>query len=158
MASMKTRALQRYWLKLQINRTQISNDRQNAVLYSLSCYAIFVWFDDSIAINALGNWLYVIHTCPSLFLPTLKSLYLYAFIKIFFLISGFFPDFFFSSCLFYWFHWILIKTVCMLYVYQILTIKSCVEWQISNCKLRTMKSTLNFVVHINTAVRGYPSP
>lgn len=32
-----------------------------------------------------------------------------------------------------------------------------VKWRISNCKLRTMKSTLNFVVHINTVVRGYPS-
>ena len=76
MVPMKMRALQRYSLKLQINRTPISNDMQNAVSNSLSCYAIFVWFDDSVAVNALGNWLYVIRTCSSLFSPTLKSLYL----------------------------------------------------------------------------------
>lgn len=69
----KMMALQRYSLKLQINRTLELSDRQNAVLHSWSYYAIFAWFDDNVALmyGALGNWLYVIRTCASLFFPTL---------------------------------------------------------------------------------------
>lgn len=82
MVPMKMTASQRYSLKSQTNRTSISNCRQNAVSYSWSYYAIFAWFDDSIAMYALGNKLYVIRTCPSLFLQALllKSLCLYAFV------------------------------------------------------------------------------
>lgn len=89
MGSVKTMVSQRYSLKSQINHTQISNDMQNVVWNSLSCYVIFVWFDDIFAWYALGNKLYVIRTCPSLFLQTLKSLYLYAFVGYFFLFHSF---------------------------------------------------------------------
>lgn len=83
----KMMALQRYSLKLQINRTPVLSDRQNAVLHSSWCYAIFAWYDYNMAMydgdGALGNWLFVIHTCASLFSPTLLPLDLHAFVYAF---------------------------------------------------------------------------
>lgn len=140
MVPAKMMALQRYSLKLQINRTPVSSDRQNAVSYSTWCYAIFALFDDDIdrrrGAAALGNWLFVIHTfCASLFFPTLLPLDLHAFVYAFAI--WLFFDLFWMTFLFFRSSFLLLLHLIQFFWNFFETIVYSLKWQTDG----TMKGT-----------------
>lgn len=173
----KRMASQRYSLKLQINRTlERMSDRQNAVLHSWSYYAIFAWFDDDIVAmyGALGNWLYVIRTCASLFFSTLIALDSHTFVYAFedWLCFGLFWNglFFFFSIYMQLFLWVLLYFLLVYCIFKRLFVRWIGKWwnnlklththnenknQIkieSNKSIRTLKKCKcdHFLVRINT--------